>query len=228
MPKRTNSACSRPGNQPQHARLIAPLDLRLEPDEAEVIAGQVVLPQLHGGVRPRPVRGSVRPTGFIGPKRSVSGPRCAITSIGRQPSKKSLLVEVVDRRRFRVDERVVERARTRPSSAGSSDSRPAPSSTPHACGASGTAAPPASVAECRPKACRHGRRPWRPCPIATLPKHLRAIDRVGEHDRADRVVEIKVLRARRTRDDVRRQRVGCQRTGRDDHRVALVRLGNRP
>ena len=26
-------------------------------------------------------------TGFIGPNRSVSRPRCAITSIGRQPSK---------------------------------------------------------------------------------------------------------------------------------------------
>ena len=40
-----------PGNQPQHARLLAPFDLRLEADEAEVIAGEVVLPQLHGGVR---------------------------------------------------------------------------------------------------------------------------------------------------------------------------------
>ena len=33
------------------------------------------------------LRGLVSPTGFIGPKRSVSRPRSAITSIGRQPSK---------------------------------------------------------------------------------------------------------------------------------------------
>ena len=51
MPNRTNSACSRPGNQPQHARLLAPFQLRLKADEAVVIAGEVVLPQLHGGVR---------------------------------------------------------------------------------------------------------------------------------------------------------------------------------
>ena len=34
-----------------------------------------------------PVRGSISPTGFIGPKASVSSPRSAITSMGRQPSK---------------------------------------------------------------------------------------------------------------------------------------------
>ena len=39
-----------PGNQPQHARLLAPFHLRLEPDQAEVIAGEVVLPQLHDRV----------------------------------------------------------------------------------------------------------------------------------------------------------------------------------
>ena len=36
-----------------------------------------------------PVRGSERPTGFMGPKRRVSSPREAMTSTGRQPSKKS-------------------------------------------------------------------------------------------------------------------------------------------
>ena len=76
-----------PGNQPQHARLLAPLHLRLEPDEAEVVAGEVVLPQLHDRVRLAPGARIVSPTGFIGPNRSVSTPRCAITSIGRQPSK---------------------------------------------------------------------------------------------------------------------------------------------
>ena len=38
-------------DHPQHARLIAPLDLRLEPDQAVVIAGERVLPQLHHRVR---------------------------------------------------------------------------------------------------------------------------------------------------------------------------------
>jgi len=34
-----------------------------------------------------PVRGSIRPTGRIGPNASVAGPRRAISSIGMQPSK---------------------------------------------------------------------------------------------------------------------------------------------
>ena len=38
------------GNQPQHASLLAPLDLGLKPDEAEMIAGEVVLPELDDGV----------------------------------------------------------------------------------------------------------------------------------------------------------------------------------
>ncbi len=38
-------------NHPQHAGLLAPLDLRLESDEAEVIGGQIVLPKLHDRVR---------------------------------------------------------------------------------------------------------------------------------------------------------------------------------
>ena len=37
-----------------------------------------------------PVLGSVNPTGFSGPKRSVSAPLFAIISIGIQPSKISL------------------------------------------------------------------------------------------------------------------------------------------
>ena len=38
-------------DQPKHARLVAPFDLRLEADEAVVIAGEIVLPQLDDGVR---------------------------------------------------------------------------------------------------------------------------------------------------------------------------------
>ena len=43
-----------PGDEPQDARLLAPLHLGLEADEAEVIAGEVVLPQLHARVRLAP------------------------------------------------------------------------------------------------------------------------------------------------------------------------------
>ena len=70
-----------PGNHAKHARLFAPLQLRLKPDEAEAFSRQIVLAKLHGGVRKASVvRGSTSPTGFIGPKRNVSTPRCAITS----------------------------------------------------------------------------------------------------------------------------------------------------
>ena len=75
-------------NQPQHARLLAPFELRLKArpgcsDRRRDCPGAAAPPHTAG----RPVRGSSDPTGFIGPNRSVSSPRCAITSIGRQPSK---------------------------------------------------------------------------------------------------------------------------------------------
>ena len=38
-------------NEAQHSRLLTPLQLRLESDEAEVIAGQVVLTELDDGIR---------------------------------------------------------------------------------------------------------------------------------------------------------------------------------
>ncbi len=40
-----------PGDQLQHARLLAPLHLRLESDQAVVRRGEIVLPQLHDRVR---------------------------------------------------------------------------------------------------------------------------------------------------------------------------------
>ena len=39
------------GNETKDARLIAPLDLRLKPDEAEMIPGEIVLTKLDGRVR---------------------------------------------------------------------------------------------------------------------------------------------------------------------------------
>ena len=74
-------------NQPQHSRLVAKLQMILKSDQVIGIGPQVFLPQLHGRVRYCPVRGSFSPTGFIGPNRSVSRPRRAISSMGRQPSK---------------------------------------------------------------------------------------------------------------------------------------------
>ncbi len=68
--------------------LLAVLQLRLEADHVPQRAERIVLPQLDDRVGPlaRLVRIG-KPTGFIGPKRSVSRPRSAITSMGRQPSK---------------------------------------------------------------------------------------------------------------------------------------------
>ena len=62
---------------------------RLEADHVVERAERVVLAELDDGIGlvRRLVRGLVSPTGFIGPWRSVSRPRSAITSIGRQPSK---------------------------------------------------------------------------------------------------------------------------------------------
>ena len=175
------------GNQAQHALLLAPLDLRLEADQAVVIAGEVVLPQLHGRVRRRGrCADRRRPTGFIGPKRSVSAPRCAMTSIGRQPSKNSLLVEVVDRRRLGVDAARRRTARTPRASSGSSGSRPRRRRRRR----------PArdDVAGCRRRRSRCSSRPRR---MSRSQRDCRntfvAIDRLGEHDRTDRVVEIQML-----------------------------------
>ena len=41
----------KPGIIRKHTRLLAPFQLRLKPYEAEVIAGEGVLTQLHGRVR---------------------------------------------------------------------------------------------------------------------------------------------------------------------------------
>ena len=75
-------------NGAEDAHLLAVLELGLEAHHVEQGAELVVLAQLHDGVGlHRGACGLVRPNGFIGPWRSVSRPRSAITSIGRQPSK---------------------------------------------------------------------------------------------------------------------------------------------
>ena len=112
------------GNHRQHARLLAPLQLRLEADQAEVVAGEVVLPQLHDGVR-RAAGARIDQADRLHraePQRVAAAMR---HHLDRQaPLEELLLVEVVDRRRFGGHDARRRSGRTRPSSSGSSDSRP--------------------------------------------------------------------------------------------------------
>ena len=76
------------GDQAQDAGLLAELQMILKSDEVVGIGAQIFLAQLHDCVR-HSCRSADRrsPTGFIGPKRRVSRPRRAISSMGRQLSK---------------------------------------------------------------------------------------------------------------------------------------------
>ena len=69
--------------------LLGMLQLGLEAHHVEQRAERVVLAQLHDrvGFDPRPMRiGEARPASSA-PSAAFRGPRAAITSIGRQPSK---------------------------------------------------------------------------------------------------------------------------------------------
>ena len=60
-------------NQAQNLFLLFPTDIRLEADDIVKIACQIILPQLHDGVRPLDrYADSVKPTGRMGPKARVS------------------------------------------------------------------------------------------------------------------------------------------------------------
>ena len=96
------------GNQTEHALLLAPLQLRLEADQAVVIAGDVVLAQLHHRVRlPSRVR-------IDEPDRlHRTEPQRVRSPMGHHFDRETafeelLLVEVVHGRGFRVDDRVME------------------------------------------------------------------------------------------------------------------------
>ena len=112
------------GNETQHPRLLAPFELRLKPDEAVMIARQVVLPELHGRIR-RPARSRIgKADGLHGPE-SQRVPAAVRHHFDRQAAlEELLLVEVVDRRRLRVDQRVVEALVLLASSADNSSSHP--------------------------------------------------------------------------------------------------------
>ena len=97
-----------PGDQPQHARLIAPFDLRLKAHEAEVIARQIVLTELHHRVRltPRPRIGEADRLHRTEAQRIAPAVRHHLD--GQASFEEPLLVEIVNGRRFRGDERIVE------------------------------------------------------------------------------------------------------------------------
>ena len=113
-----------PGNHAQHARLLSPLQLRLKAHEAVVIAGQIVLAQLHGGVR--------LPSGSrIGQPDRLHRPEAQRVfaamrhHFDRQAAfEELLLVEIVHGRRFGRRERRIKRAILVCASSDNSDSRP--------------------------------------------------------------------------------------------------------
>src|SRR5256712_635076 len=214
-------------DEPQDARLIAPLDLRLEADEAEVIAGQVVLPELHGRVR-LAARSRIGETDRFHrsePQRVAAAMR---HHLDRQaPFEKPLLVEVVHGRRFGRDERVVETivlfARQRAvqvvafaivDAARGLVRLPAPRFADGKADATGVGG--VRLEPDRANAAIPPRRA----------EDFRPIDRLREDNRADRVVEIQMVAADQLR-DVRGQRVRRQRSGGNDDRRAVTGLWNR-
>jgi hypothetical protein len=87
-PRRAKARVLEARNPPEDIGLRAILHLGLEAHDVVERAERVVAAQLDDGIGLHVGRcGFVSPTGFIGPKRSVSRPRSAMTSIGRQPSK---------------------------------------------------------------------------------------------------------------------------------------------
>ncbi len=95
-------------DQRQDACLLAPFQLRLETHQAEVIAGDVVLTQLHHGVRRAP--GSrIDESDRLHRSEAERVATAMRHHLDRQTTFEELLfVEIVHRGRFRRDERVIE------------------------------------------------------------------------------------------------------------------------
>ena len=181
------------GNQAQHARLFAPFDLRLEADQAEVIAGQVVLPELDDGVR-RLAGARIDEADRLHRSEAQRVAAAVRHHLDRQAAfEESLLVEVVHGGRFRVRRAHRRSARTRRASSGNSGSRPrhrrrrrrARRRPSH--GVSGFAGPSSAWI----RLCRRTRR--HAPPPSRRAEDLVAVDRLGQDDRADRVVEVQVI-----------------------------------
>ena len=75
------------GDEAEDSGLLAELEMVLEADEVVAVGAEVFLAELDDGVGRLTGARVGRPTGFMGPKRRVSGPRRAVSSMGRQPSK---------------------------------------------------------------------------------------------------------------------------------------------
>src|SRR5688572_28604103 len=88
------------GNELQDARLLAPFELGLEADEAEMVAGEIVLTQLHGGVR-RPPRARIDETDRLHRSEPQRVAAAMSHHFHRQTAfEELLLVEIVHRRRL--------------------------------------------------------------------------------------------------------------------------------
>ena len=95
-------------NQPEHALLLTPFDLRLESDEAEMIARQIVLAELHRRVR-LATDARIDETDRLHRSESQRVAPAMRHHLDRQtPFKEACLVEVVHGGRLRADERIVE------------------------------------------------------------------------------------------------------------------------
>ena len=200
------------GDEPKHTRLLAPFDLRLESDQAEMIGRQIVLSKLHDRVR-RPTGPRIDEANRFHRAETQRVHAAMRHDLDRQaPFEELFLVEIMDGRGFGVGERVVEalvllaRQRT---------IQVVALAVVDAAGWPEFAArlPALQLAH------RLRDRPEAAIP-ARLPEHLRAIDGVGQDDRADRIVEVQVIAANEPH-DVGGQRLRRQRPGGHDHRIAL-------
>ena len=163
-------------NQPQHAPLFGPLELRLKADQAEVVGREVVLAELRDGVR-------LPSGGRIGEADRLHGaePQGVDPAVGRHLDRQAALeerraVEVAQLGPLRGQERGVE--------------------PPVLRRVQGTVQVVPRVLTVR-AAGPAGRRLARPFPAdaARGAEDLRPVDRAGLHDGADRVVEIELLAA---------------------------------
>ena len=199
------------GNHAQHACLLTPLQLRLEPHEAPVVARQVVLPQLHHGVR-LPARARIHQSHRLHrpePQRVAPAMRHHLN--GKAALEKRRLVEVVDRRRLGAHQRIVEPVVL---VLGERAVEIVPLPVVDTASGDGQTIVFAPLRLRAFAIVAPDLRPQTPIP-PTLPEHLVPVDRLGEHDRADGVVEREVLGADHVH-DIRRQRIRGERSGGDD------------
>ena len=133
-------------NEPEHARLLGPFELRLESHEAEMVAGEIVLAQLHRRVRhdgrcaDRRVRPASSDRSAACRVRDAPSPRSADSPRRIAPCRSR---ERSPTPRGRARHRT---ARTRRASAGNSNNRPAHRRARRR--ARGSARPSVSVATC--------------------------------------------------------------------------------